>query len=243
MTTKKKDYLETVTVAVQAVIDNAPIMTLLTERCGYTPEEFPPMLAMVEPAKAAARRMSDAAQGLDQASTELKSSLKDIQKNLTGLRRTMNDNLKPRDPLFKKLGLNEKQPQAQEPLLIYAEHVFSQGQDLGEDEGAMLTRRKWDAARFTAALAQVTTARAANLQQEGCKGESVAATAAFYDAIDAIDASFRPFAKNARSKLADVPGVLETLELKGRIPTKPQRPVPSAARKKPAVKTAVVKPA
>ena len=190
------------------------------------------MLVLIEPAKTAAGRMSDAAQGLDQATKDLKFNLKGIEKNLTGLRRTMNDNLKRNDPLFKKLGLNEKQPGAQEPLLIYAEHVFTQGQNLSEAEGSVLTLRKWDKAGFTAALAQVPAARAANLRQERCKGESVAATAAFYDAIDAIDASFRPFAKNARSKLADVPGVLETLELKGRIPTKPQRPVPSAARKK-----------
>ena len=51
---EEKDYVETVTVAVRAVIEKPQIMTLMTERCGFAPTEFPPMLVLIEPAKTAA---------------------------------------------------------------------------------------------------------------------------------------------------------------------------------------------
>ncbi|MBI5563300.1 MAG: hypothetical protein HY870_00285, partial [Chloroflexi bacterium] len=85
--------------------------------------------------------------------------------------------------------------------------------------------------------AQVAAARAANVQQETAKGESIAATATFYDAIDDLDGLFRPFAKNARSNLGDIPGALEQMKLQDGLPVKPQRPLPASERKKPTPST------
>jgi hypothetical protein len=186
----------------------------------------------VEPARAASRRMDDAESALNQATANLAACLVTLKQDLSSLRRVMSNNLPRNSPLFKKLGLNVAPPKAQEALLAYAENAFTQGKDLLPAESAVLTQRKWDTARFTAALANVAAARAANQKQESCKGESIAATAHLYDSLDALDELFRPFAKNARSNLADIPGALEKMGLQSRVPTKPQRPLPAAARKK-----------
>jgi hypothetical protein len=229
--TQSQDYVEKVVVAIGAAGDTQ-IAPVLAERCGYGPGDIQSIQTLVEPARAAARRMNDASDALDRASGELKTGLKDLKTNLSGLRQTMNNNLSRTDPLFKKLGMDQDQPIAQEALFAYAENVFTQGKSLTKIEGALLAQRKWDAPRFTAALAQVAAVRAANVRQEIAKGESIAATAAFYNAIDALDELFRPFAKNARANLADIPGALEKMELQAGIPVKPQRPLPASERKK-----------
>lgn len=233
--TKSDSYLERVDVATSAASD-AQIAAELANRVGITSDEVQAIRLKLEPARAASRGMDHASEELDRASSALKASLTGLKTNLSGLRSTLNDNLPKGDPLYKQLGLNEDQPIAQEALLAYAEKAFTQGRDLTVAEGALLTKRKWDTARFTTALAGVAAARAANQRQEAAKGASLAATAAFYDAIDALDQLFRPFAKNARTHLADLPGALMQMELHTGLPVKPQRPQPAAARQKSAAK-------
>jgi hypothetical protein len=230
---KSQSYLERVEIAAGAASD-AQIAAALADRCGITPDEVQAIQVKIEPARAASRRMNDASEELDLASRALKAGLAELKANLSALRSTLNDNFSRDDPLYKKLGLAEDQPIAQEALLAYSENVFTQGRDLTPDGGARLAKRKWDTARFTTALAGVAATRAANQRQEAAKGASLAATAAFYDALDALDEVFRPFAKNARTHLADRPGALEKMELHDGLPVKPSRPLPAAARKKPA---------
>jgi cell pole-organizing protein PopZ len=229
--TKSQTYLEKVVIAVNATAEPA-IAAALADRCGYAAADYAAITAKIEPARAALRQMDAAASALEQATANFTTNLAALKKDLPSLRRVMSNNLPRNSPLFKKLGLNAAPPKAQEALLAYAENAFTQGKDLLPAESALLTQRKWDTARFTAALANVTATRAANQKQESGKGESLAATAKFYDAIDALDELFRPFAKNARSNLADIPGALEKMGLQSRIPAKPQRPLPAAARKK-----------
>ena len=72
------------------------------------------------------------------------------------------------------------------------------------------------------------------------RGESIAATAHLYDTLDELDELLRPFAKNARTNLADIPGALEKMGLQSQVPGKPQRPLPTAARKKTTPPTSAV---
>ena len=229
--TKSQSYLEKIVTAVNATGEPA-IATALADRCGYAAADYTAITAKIEPARAALREMDDAESALTLATANLAAYLAILKTDQSSLRRVMNNNFPRTSPLFKKLGLNSAPPIAQEALLAYAENTFTQGKNLLPAEGALLTQRKWDTARFTAALANVAAARAANQKQESCKGESLAATAKFYDAIDELDELFRPFAKNARSNLADLPGALEKMGLQTRIPAKPPRPLPTAARKK-----------
>ena len=226
-------YLEIVVIAA-SVAGNEPLASALADRCGYTPADVQAIVDKIEPARAALRRMDETDGQLDRASTALKDNLADITANLSALRRTLKDNFDRADPIFKDLGLLADTPRPQEELLGFAETVFTNGQNLDAARTPLLTQRKWDAARFTAALEQVAAARAANVQQEIAKGQSLAATAACYDALDALDELFRPFAKNARSNLADLPGALEQMKLQDGIPVKPRRPQPASERKKPA---------
>lgn len=230
---KAEEYLERVVIATTAA-GNAPIAAALNARCGIAAADVQAIAAKVDPARTAYGLMDEAAAALDLVSKALKEHLAGITADLSALRRTVKDNFDRTDPLVKELGLTTDTPQAQEELLGFAETVFTNGQKLDQTKYALLVKRKWDAPRFTTALAQVAAARAANVQQETAKGQSLAATAAFYDAVDALDELFRPFAKNSRSNLADVSGALEAMKLQDVIPAKPQRPLPAAERKKPA---------
>ena len=152
---KKKEYIERVEVAATAVLGDEQVTNLLTERCGIARVDVEAIQTRIEPVRVGARHMSDSVQGLKQSTNDLKAKVTGIKRDLTSLRTTLNNNLKRKDPLFTKLGLNEARPGAQEPLLAYAEHAFTQGQNLSAAEGAVLTKHKWDHPRFTAALTQV----------------------------------------------------------------------------------------
>jgi len=230
--TQSQNYIEKVVMAVTAA-GEPDIAAALADRCGYTPDDYTAITIRIEPARVALRKMDDAESALTLATLNFTSTITTLKKDQSSLRRVMSNNVPRSNPLYKKLGLNVTPPKPQEEQLAYAENTFTQGKNLLPVEGAVLTQRKWDTARFTAALANVAAARAANQKQESCKGASIAATAHLYDAIDELDELFRPFAKNARSNLADIPGALEKMGLQSRVPTKPQRPLPAAARKKP----------
>ena len=98
--------------------------------------------------------------------------------------------------------------------------------ELGADNAAVLAKFKWDQPRFIAALNQVQDLRAANQAQEAAKGGYEIAMNDLSDQIDALAELFRPLAKNTRSALRDIRA------RKTGIPSKPQRPVPTKARKK-----------
>lgn len=227
---KAEEYVERVFVAVNAG-GNGPIATALAERCGIGDDDIQAIIAKIAPARAAYGRMDQASAALDEITQTFKVKLTGIADDLSAVRRALNDNFDRSDPIYKDLGLTADTPQAQEELLGFAETVFTNGKNLEAGRYPLLAKRKWDTARFTAALAQVAAARSANIDQEAAKGQSLAATSAFYDAVDALDELFRPFAKNARSNLADVPGALTEMRLADGLPVKPQRPVPAANRK------------
>ncbi|CAG1009573.1 hypothetical protein ANAEL_03824 [Anaerolineales bacterium] len=188
---KSESYLEKVVVAVNAAGEPA-ISAALADRCGYAAADYAAITAKIEPARVAMRQMDAAQSALDQATATFTACFTTLKKDTSSLRRVMNNNLPKKSPLFKKLGFDVTQPKGQEALLAYGENAFTQGRDLLPTESAILTQRKWDTARFTAALENVVAARAANQKQEAAKGASIAATACFYDAIDALDELYRP---------------------------------------------------
>jgi len=237
--TKSQSYIEKVTIAVNATGEPA-IATALADRCGYTAADYAAITIRIEPARAALRQMDDAESALTLATLNYTVAITTLKQDQSSLRRVMSNNVPRNHPLYKKLGLNVAPPKSQEEQLAYAENTFTQGKDLLPAEAATLTQRKWDTARFTTALANVAAARAANQKQESCKGESIAATAHLYDTLDELDELFRPFAKNARTNLADIPGALEKMGLQSQVPGKPQRPLPTAARKKTTPPTSAV---
>ena len=155
-----------------------------------------------------------------------------VKQDVSDLRAMMNNNLERADPLFTKLSLNEKQPRGQDDFLGYAVRVFTSGAALPAADIAPLAKRKWDTARFTAALTQATHVQALNDEQEAAKSASVAATDHLYDLIDALDARFRPLAKDARRGLAKIPGALAKMQLDKGVPNKPQRPADKKGSKK-----------
>ncbi|MFN8595971.1 MAG: hypothetical protein U0559_07290 [Anaerolineae bacterium] len=228
---KAEEYLERVFVAVNAG-GNGPIATALTQRCGIEDGDLQAIIAKIAPARAAYSLMDRAAAALDEITQTFKVKLTGVADDLSAVRRALKDNFDRSDPLYKDLGLTTDTPQAQEEMLGFAETVFANGKNLEAGRYPLLAKRKWDTARFTTALAQVAATRSANIDQEAAKGQSLAATSAFYDAVDALDELFRPFAKNARSNLADVPGALTEMGLADGLPAKPQRPLPASDRKK-----------
>lgn len=232
-----EEYLERVVLAAEAATEE-PILSKLTERCGLVDDDIKALVLKIAPARAALGCMDEAAAELNRTSILLKTNLAAVKTDLTALRHMVTDNFDRGDPVMKALGLNTETPQSQEELLGFAQTVFTNGQQLDPLVHPLLAKRKWDTPRFTTALAHLAAARAANTQQEAAKGKSLAATSAFYDAVDELDKLFRPFAKNARSNLADLPGALESMKLQDALPPKPKRPLPGSDRKKPAVKPA-----
>jgi uncharacterized FlaG/YvyC family protein len=184
-------------------------------------DRLPPLVASAREASVRAQA-ADATQS--QATAAMQDALKQVKGSLSKLRTAMNNNLKRNHPLFKQLGLTDRQPPRQEALIGYAAQVMSAGAGLGQADAAVLAKLKWDQARFAAAQAQVETLRAANQAQETAKGEASAATRDLYDQIDQLDEVFRPLAKNARAALRNEPGALEELGLKAGVPKKPARP-------------------
>lgn len=130
-----------------------------------------------------------------------------------------------------QLGLTDSLPRGQDEALAYAVRAFINAHDMSEAQRAPLTKRKWDMARFDAALARARAAQASNDAQEKAKADAKAATAALYDKIDALDALYRPIAKEMRRVLAKRPDKLGLLQLDKGVPTKPARPVPNRDRK------------
>jgi len=225
-----ENYLGKVTVAIQVALDEPSISTALAAE-GYGQSDLQIIKGLIAPGEAANQSARKIAADLDQASQSLETNLALVKKELSTLRRSMTNNLPARSPLFKAIGINETQPRKQEALLEYAQRVFTSGGALSDAEAAPLAKRAWDNARFAAALEAVKAAIAANVDQETAKGAAVAATAALYDRIDELDAAFRPFAKDARDLLKNMPGELTKMGLKTGVPEKPRRPVAPPAGK------------
>jgi hypothetical protein len=225
------DYLAKVSDAVKWALEDSTIAGILADQGGITAGELQALQSLIAPA-VAADEQSTAADGEQTRATQtFNSAFAVVEKELSALRRIMNDNLKRTDPLFGQLGLNQKQPLKQDEFLSYAEAAFTNGQALTTEQGAVLAKRKWDAPRFQSALAKVQAAQAANDAQAGAISASEAATSNLYDQIDALDEPYRSIAKDARAHLKNVSGALNKMQLAQGVPTKPQRPKPAAARK------------
>ena len=136
----------------------------------------------------------------------------------------MKNNLPANDPLFTQLGLSDKQPTGQDKLLAYAVRAYTNGKELSAAQIAPIAKRKWDVARFEAALTKAQAVQAVNDTQEGAKASAKAATDEVYNLIDQLDALFRPFAKDARRVLDKAPGALDKMQVAKGVPTKPVRP-------------------
>jgi hypothetical protein len=225
-----ENYIGKVTVAVEVALGEPVIGTIL-EGEGYNPVDLQAIKGCIPSVQTAYQDVLKIDSDLTQATGLLETNFALVKKELAALRRSMTNNLPARSPLFARLGMKETQPRKQEALLEFAQRVFSSGLALTDAEAAPLIKRKWDKARFTAALAAVKAAVAANVAQEAGKGSSVAATAALYDRIDELDAAFRPMAKDARDLLKDQPGELTKMGLQTGVFKKPQRPVPGKSRK------------
>ncbi len=225
-----ENYIGKVTVAVEVALGEPAIGTIL-EGEGYNPVDLQAIKGCIPSVQTAYQDVLKIDSDLTQATGLLETNFALVKKELAALRRSMTNNLPARSPLFARLGMKETQPRKQEALLEFAQRVFSSGLALTDAEAAPLIKRKWDKARFTAALAAVKAAVAANVAQEAGKGSSVAATAALYDRIDELDAAFRPMAKDARDLLKDQPGELTKMGLQTGVFKKPQRPVPGKSRK------------
>ena len=225
-----ENYIGKVTIAVEVALGEPAIGTIL-EGEGYGPTDLQAIKGCIPSVQTAYQDVLKIDSDLTQATGLLETNLALVKKELAALRRSMTNNLPARSPLFARLGMKETQPRKQEALLEFAQRVFSSGLALTDAEAAPLIKRKWDKPRFTAALAAVKAAVAANVAQEAGKGSSVVATAALYDRIDELDAAFRPMAKDARDLLKDQPGELTKLGLQTGVVKKPQRPVPGKSRK------------
>ena len=211
-----------------------PVISVRLDELGYPGAELDALNLDLTAAEGA-YNLSTTPKGEQVAATQTFGPLLDcIGQDLSDLRAMMNNNLERADPLFIQLGLNEKQPRGQDDFLGYAVRVFTSGAALSAADIAPLAKRKWDTARFTAAMTQATQVQALNDEQEAAKSASVAATAHLYDLIDALDAKFRPLAKDARRGLAKIPGALAKMQLEKSVPNKPQRPADKKASQKPA---------
>ena len=225
-----ENYIGKVTVAVEVALGEPAIGTVL-EGEGYGPTDLQAIKGCIPSVQSAYQDVLKIDSDLTQATGLLETNLALVNKELAALRRSMNNNLPAKSPLFARLGMKETQPRKQEALLEFAQRVFGSGLALTDTEAAPLIKRKWDAARFTAALDAAKAAVSANIDQETAKGAAVAATAALYDCVDELDAAFRPFAKDARDLLKDQPGELTKMGLQTGVVKKPQRPVPGKSSK------------
>ncbi len=213
-------------------VEDPVIASALADKAGFAAADIQPMSALLPKLEAAwaAEQPLDAAQG--RATQDFMAVFDGVKTDLSEVRQMMKNNLPANDPLFVALGLNETQPTDQDGVLAYAVRAFSNAKALTEAQLAPLAKRKWDAARFDAALNRARSAQALNDAQESAKAAAKTATDQLYNLIDEFDALFHPYAKEARRVLAKVTGALDKMQLARGVPAKPRRPVyrPRAAK-------------
>ena len=221
--TSLPNYFSIVADAIRWALEDPIIAGLVDAKGGYTAEEIQSSQVLLDTAQTSALNTQDLAGQQKEATQALLIEFKIVKDDLSSLRRVMKNNLPAGDPLFTRLGLNEPQPRGQDALLQYSVRAFSNGRDLSPEESAVLTKRRWDQARFEAALTQAQTVMETNDAQENAKAQTIAATDELYQRVAELDAWFRPFAKDARVILADTAGALEKMGLARRVPAKPRR--------------------
>lgn len=176
-----------------------------------------------------------AAQSIDApqvtATQKIEADIAAIKAEVIELREIIKNTVPDKDDVLRLLGLTSPLPYKQDEALAYAVRAFTNAHDMSEAQRAPLTKRKWDMARFDAALARARAAQASNDAQEKAKADAKAATTALYDKLDALDALYRPIAKEMRRVLVKRPDKLGLLQLDKGVPAKPARPVANRARK------------
>jgi hypothetical protein len=217
-------YFTTVDDSTKWATEDTAIAALLLDKAGITPADIQPMRQLLPKVQSAWAGAQAASGPKLQATQSLQVGVDEVKADLSDLRATMKNNLPANDPLFSQLGLREKQPIGQDDFLAYAVRAFTNGKNLPQAQIAPIAKRKWDVARFEAALAKAQAVQAFNDTQEGAKADAKAATDQVYDLVDQIDALFRPFAKDARRVLEKTPGALDKMQLVKGVPPKPQRP-------------------
>lgn len=218
-------YLAAVDDSTKWATEDPVIAAALLDRAGIAAADIEPMRLLLPKIQTAWAGAQAAGGPKVQATQSLQVSLEDMKAEVSDLRQTMKNNLPTNDPLFTQLGLTDKQPAGQDGFLAYAVRAFMNGQELTQQQIAPLARRKWDKARFEAALAKAQAAQASNDAQEGAKAAAKVATDQMYGLIDQLDVLFRPFAKDARRVLDKIPGALDKMQLAKGVPSKPLRPV------------------
>ncbi len=205
-------------------LDDPVIAAELADKAGITAAEVTTLRGYVPKLEGAWAAIQPLDAAKSQATQTFLVAYEGVKVDVSSLRLIMKNNLPPQDPLFITLGFNEKQPTDQAGVLAYAVRAFSNGQSLSGPQLATLAKRKWDIPFFADALTRARAAQALNTAQEDAKAKAEGATAEFYNLVDEFDVLLRPFAKEARRVLANIPGALDKMLLTDGVPAKPKRP-------------------
>lgn len=224
-------YIAMVADGVKWGMEDPTIAATLADKAGIERGDIEALTAPLNDVENAWNAAQSVAAPKAQATQDLLNNFDAVKAEVVELRQMIKNVLSADGTLLIALGLNTKQPDAQDEFLAYSVRAFTNAQTLSDEQRASLAKRKWDAARFEAALNRARAAQADNDRQEGAKAAAKAATDDLYNKLDALDALYRPFAKEARRVLAQLPGALDKMQLTAGVPPKPARPVPNHDRK------------